>query len=65
MKKAQGSARTKIVRHILTYFICLFLAVLTWTLVMYAEHEASDKKNAGADACEQTVALYESESVVL
>ena len=39
MKKAQGTTRAKIARHILTYFICLLLAVLTWTLVMYAEYE--------------------------
>ena len=64
MKKAQRSARSNIAHHILTYFICLLLAVLTWTLVMYAEHEAKNDKSTGAR--EQVLAVsYESESAVL
>lgn len=39
MKKNARGTHKKIVRHIVTYFVCLLLAVLTWTLVMYAEHE--------------------------
>ena len=66
MKKAQGTTRAKIARHILTYFICLLLAVLTWTLVMYAEYEAKNGKSTPTGAYEETVAvLSESESAVL
>ena len=45
MKKNNQSTHNKIVRLIVTYFVCLLLAVLTWTLVMYAEHEANGEKS--------------------
>ncbi len=35
-------SKRSVVRHIITYAMCLFLAVLTWLLVSYAD--LSEKK---------------------
>ena len=49
MKKSNRGTQRKFVRYAITYLVCLLLAVLTWSLVMYAEHEAQ-AKGAGSDA---------------
>ncbi len=51
MKKSNRGTHKKIVRHIVTYFVCLLLAVLTWTLVMYAEHEEKGGKSENVSVC--------------
>ena len=43
MKKGIRGARTNIARYIITYAVCLVLAILTWALVMYAEHTDEEK----------------------
>ena len=50
MKKTSSGVRGKIVRHIITYLICLLLAVLTWLLVMYTESEENKPQGEGTQA---------------
>ena len=53
MKKTKMSG--KIVRHLVTYLVCLVLAVFTWVLVMYTEHE----EQANTESNLQAVLLTE------
>ena len=64
MKKTQSGTRKRIGWYILVYFICLLLAVLTWTLVKYAEHDGSTEKAGGTSETAYTV-LCEPEYTVV
>lgn len=63
MKKNARRTHKKVVRHIVTYFVCLLLAVLTWTLVMYAEHE--EKSGEAESASVYVLTAQENASTLL
>lgn len=52
-------SKRSIVRHIVTYVMCLFLAVLTWLLVSYADLSGKGSESGTPAALCESAPLLE------